>query len=68
MWENLKNSVSQVAMQVLGQRPRKRKDRHFCTKTKDSFLERGVFNRRNPNFDPHISEHSKLNKVVKKSS
>ena len=68
MWGNFKKSVSQVAMQVFGQRPRKRKDRHFCTKTKVSFLERGVFNRRNPNFDPHISEHSKLNEVVKKSS
>ena len=68
MWDNFKESVSQVSMEVLGQRPRRRKDRHLSQKTKDLLAERGEFKRRDPNSDANRSEYSKLNKLVKKSS
>ena len=55
-------------MEVLGQRPRRRKDRQLSQKTKDLLLERGKFKRRDPNSDANKSEYSKLNKFVKKNS
>ena len=68
MWDDFKESVSQVSMEVLGQRPRRSKDRHLSQKTKDLLVERGEFKRRDPNSDANRSEYSKLNKLVKKSS
>ena len=68
MWDDFKESVSQVSMEVLGQRSRRRKDRHLSQKTKDLLVERGEFKRRDPNSDANRSEYSKLNKLVKKSS
>ena len=68
MWDDFKQGVSQVSMEVLGQRPRRRKDRHLSQKTKDLLVERGEFKRRDPNSDANRSEYSRLNKLVKKSS
>ena len=68
MWDSFKESVSQVSMEVLGQRPRRRKDRHLSQKTKDLLVERGEFKRKDPNSDANRSEYSRLNKLVKKSS
>ena len=67
-WDNFKQSVTQVSMEVLGQRPRRRKDRHLSQKTKDLLVERGEYKRRDPSSDTNRSEYSRLNKLVKKSS
>ena len=66
--DNFKQSVAQVSMEVLGQRPRRRKDRHLSQKTKDLLVERGEYKRRDPSSDTNRSEYSRLNKLVKKSS
>lgn len=68
MWHGFKSSVSQVSMEVLGQRPRKRKEQHLSEKTKDLLAKRGEFKRRDPESDANRSEYSRLNKLVKKSS
>ena len=47
-WDNSKESVSQVPMEVRWQRPRRRKDRHLSSKTKNSLVERGEFKLREP--------------------
>ena len=67
-WDNFKQSVTQVSMEVLGQKPRRRKDRHLSQKTRDLLVERGEYKRRDPSSDTNRSEYSRLNKLVKKSS
>ena len=60
-WDNFKQSATQVSMEVLGQRPRRRKDRHLSQKTKDLLVERGEYKRRDPSSDTNRSEYSRLN-------
>ena len=67
-WDNFKQSVTQVSMEVLGQRPRRRKDRHLSQKTKDLLVERGEYKRRDPSSNINRLEYSSINKLVKKSS
>ena len=67
-WDNFKQSVTQVSMELLGQRPRRRKDRHLSQKTKDFLVERGEYKWRDPSSDTNRSEYCRLNKLVKKSS
>ena len=55
-------------MEVLRQRPRRRKDRHLYQKTKDLLVERGEYIRRDPSSDINRLEYSSINKLVKKSS
>ncbi|KAL5259045.1 hypothetical protein ACHWQZ_G009498 [Mnemiopsis leidyi] len=52
MWKAFSQTVSNVSLEVLGKRPRKR----------------GEFKRRDPNSDANRSEYSRLNKLAKKSS
>ena len=68
MWDNFKTSVAQVSMEILGQRPRKKKDRHQSQKTKDLLKNRKEFKRKDPNSNANRSEYSRLNKLFKKSS
>ena len=68
MWNNFKSSVSEVSIDILGQRPRKRKDRHLSQPTKDLLAKRGEYKRRDPDSDINRAEYSKLNKLVRKSS
>ena len=68
MWDNFKQTISDVSMEVLGRRPRKIKEQHLSQKTKDLLVQRGQFKRRDPNSDANRSAYSKLNKLVKKSS
>ena len=67
-WDNFKQSVTQVSMEVLGQRPRRRKNSYLSQKTKDLLVERGEYKRRDRSSDANRSEYSRLNKLVKKSS
>ena len=55
-------------MEILGQRPRKKKDRHQSQKTKDLLKNRKEFKRKDPNSNANRSEYSRLNKLFKKSS
>ena len=68
MWDNFKTSVAQVSMEILGQRPRKKKDRHQSQKTKDLLKNRKEFKRKDPNSNANRSEYSRMNKLFKKSS
>ena len=68
MWENFRDTITDVSIEVLGKRPRKTREEHLSQKTKDLLVKRGQFKRRDPNSDANRSEYSKLNKLVKKSS
>ncbi len=67
MWNGFRDTVSDVSMEVLGQRPRKRRQQHLSHETKDLLAQRGAVKRRDPTSDANRSEYSRLNKLVKKS-
>ena len=48
MWDNFKSTVSQVSMDILGQRPRRRKEQHLFQKTRDMLVKRGDYKRKDP--------------------
>ena len=66
-WVNFKEIVNDVSMQVLGQRPKKRRQEHLSQNTKRLLSERSATKRLDPTSDSNRSEYSKLNKLVKKS-
>ena len=68
MWDNFKETMKNVSLEVLGKQPRKVQEQHLSQKTKDLLVQRGQFKRRDPNSNTNRSEYSKQNKLVKKSS
>ncbi|XP_078701690.1 uncharacterized protein LOC144927827 [Branchiostoma floridae x Branchiostoma belcheri] len=66
-WEKFKETVHSTSTDVLGDRPRKRRQQHLSQKTKDLIMKRAEVKRRDPTSDHNKSEYSKLNKLVKKS-
>ena len=67
MWDNFKQTVNDVSMEVLGKRPRKVKEQHLSQTSKNLIEQRGMFKRRDPTSNVNRSAYSKLNKLVKKS-
>ncbi|XP_063692787.1 uncharacterized protein LOC134824742 [Bolinopsis microptera] len=67
MWDNFKQTVTDVSMEVLGKRPRKVKEQHLSQTSKNLIEQRGMFKRRDPTSNVNRSAYSKLNKLVKKS-
>jgi len=66
-WEKFKETVHSVSLEVLGDRPRKRRQQHLSQETKDLIRKRAEVKRRDPTSDTNKSEYSRLNKMVKKS-
>ena len=66
-WVNFKEIVNDVSMQILGKRPKKRRQQHLSQETKNLLTERSATKRRDPTSDSNCSEYSRLNKLVKKS-
>ena len=54
-------------MEVLGERPRKKRLCHLSQQTKSLLEQRSAVKRRDPTSDVNRSEYSRLNKLVKKS-
>lgn len=66
-WEEFKNVVDEVSMEVLGERPKKRRHNHLSQETKQLLNDRSAVKRRDPSSSFNRSEYSRLNKLVKKS-
>ena len=54
-------------MDVLGQKPKRRREEHLSPDTKSLLMQRSTVKRRDPTSDANKSEYSRLNKMVKKS-
>ena len=67
MWKNFKEIVDDVSLEVLGKRPKKKRQNHLSQETKALLVERSSVKRRDPTSDANRSEYSKLNKQVKNS-
>ena len=67
VWSNLRDTISNVSMEVLGVRPRKKREQHLSSDTVQLIKNRGEFKRKDPTSDANRSEYSRLNKLVKKS-
>ena len=66
-WENIKKVISDVSIEVLGERPRLTKEQHLSQITRDLMSERKKAKRKNPTQDSNRTEYSRLNKMVRKS-
>ena len=66
-WSGFKDSIQEVSMDVLGQKPKKRREEHLSSDTKSLLMQRSTVKRRDPTSDANKSEYSRLNKMVKKS-
>ena len=66
-WELVKEGIKEVSMEVLGQRPRRRKQQHLSQETKDLITERSRIKQKCPSDGFNRSEYSLANKRVKKS-
>ena len=67
LWSEFKNSVHEVSMDVLGQKPKRKREEHLSSDTKTLLVQRSAVKRRDPTSDANKSEYSRLNKMVKKS-
>ena len=67
-WSTIKETIKEVSSEVLGERPRKRKQYHHSQETTDLIAERARIKRLNPTSDANRSEYSRVNKLAKKSS
>ena len=66
-WESIRDGIKEVSMEVLGQRPRRRKQQHLSQETKDLIAERSRIKQRTPSVGCNRSDYSSANKRVKKS-
>ena len=66
-WGQVRDSIKEVSMEVLGERPRRRKQQHLSQETKDLIAERSKIKQRCPSDGFNRSEYSLANKRVKKS-
>ncbi|XP_063677758.1 uncharacterized protein LOC134813809 [Bolinopsis microptera] len=66
-WELVKEGIREVSLEVLGQRPRRRKKQHLSQETKDLITERSKVKQKCPSDGFNRSEYSLANKRVKKS-
>ncbi|XP_063678514.1 uncharacterized protein LOC134814345 [Bolinopsis microptera] len=66
-WELVKEGIREVSLEVLGQRPRRRKKQHWSQETKDLITERSKVKQKCPSDGFNRSEYSLANKRVKKS-
>ena len=66
-WEHMKASIKDVSLEVLGVRPKKKRDQHLSDATKRLLKERNDIRKKNITND-NIAEYSKLNKMAKKST
>ena len=67
LWSEFKNSIHEVSMDVLGQKPKRRREEHLSSDTKNLLLQRSAVKRCDPTSDANKSKYSRLNKMVKKS-
>ena len=65
-WKCLKDAITEVSFEVLGERGRKKKAEHLSKETKDLLQERGMVKKR-PSNDENRSEYSRLNGLVRQS-
>ena len=65
-WKNLRDSVTEVSFEVLGERGRKKKTEHLSRETKELIKERGEI-RKKPSTDVNRREYSKINGLVRQS-
>ena len=66
-WEAMREGIKEVSMEVLGQRPRRRRQQHLSQETKDLIVERRRVKQKTPSSDCNRSEYSLANNRVKKS-
>lgn len=66
VWNTFKNNVSKVALDVLGNRPKVRKEEHLTDATRHLLKERSLVKKEQPSGD-NRRKYSRLNKLVKKS-
>ena len=64
MWDNFKETINNLSLEVLGKQPCKAKKQQLSQNTKDLLVKRGQFKRRDPNSNANRSELFKLNKLV----
>ena len=64
-WENFKEVVETVSLEVLGTRPKRIKEQHLSQNTRDLTTQRSLVKRKSPEGG---LEYSRLNKLVKKSA
>ena len=65
-WKNLRDSVTEVSFEVLGERGRKKKTEHLSRETKELIKERGEI-RKKPSTDINRREYSRINGLVRQS-
>ena len=65
-WEAIRDGITEVSMEVLGQRPRRRKQQHLSQETKDLIAERSKIKQKTPSAGCNRSEYSLVKKRVKK--
>ena len=65
-WKSFKENVSEVSMDILGNRPIKREEQHLSAETRQLLKERTQVKRKEPTAE-NRTEYSKINKQVKKS-
>jgi hypothetical protein len=66
-WTLVKDTIKEVSMEVLGERPRRRKQQHLSQETKSLIAERSKIKQMAPSDKNNRSEYSRANKLVKKS-
>ena len=66
-WTLVKDTIKEVSMEVLGERPRRRKQQHLSQETKSLIAERSKIKQMAPSDNNNRSEYSRANKLVKKS-
>ena len=65
-WKGFQENISEISMEVLGNRPRKREEQHLSDDTRQLLKERKQVKRKDST-PGNRAEYSKLNKLVKKS-
>ena len=65
-WEAIRDGITEVSIDVLGQRPRRRKQQHLFQETKDLIAERSKIKQKTPIAGCNRSEYSLVKKRVKK--
>ena len=57
-WGSIRDTIKEVSMEVLGQRPRRRRQQHLSQETKDLIDERSKIKQKTPSVDYNRSEYS----------
>ena len=68
-WTSVRDTIKEVSLEVLGERPRRRKQQHLSQETKRLIAERSKIKQKTPTPSniSNRSEYSRANKLVKKS-